>query len=202
MGKIYAEEIIRKIRMAEEPQDGENENFFRFVNNTAHGYVVVKYEKMELEEKVLMDGKLSMLLPKKFAASEEEIFPEAASEPVSPGWIYSNEEEDVTITFDFEEGEVMPDGLEGIRDEFADLMLRLCPASEIKERENIGEGTEKITRFSLIIPMPEEDCYHTKFFRTMPGGLLIGTFECSVYEKKQWGQILVQLLGTLRERDT
>lgn len=202
MGKIYAEEIIRKIRMAEEPQDGENENFFRFENNTAHGYVVVKYEKMELEEKVLMDGKLSMLLPKKFAASEEEIFPEEASEPVSPGWIYSNEEEDVTITFDFEEGEVMPDGLEGIRDEFADLMLRLYPASEIKERETIGEGTEKITRFSLIIPMPEEDCYHTKFFRAMPGGLLIGTFECSVYEKKQWGQILVQLLGTLRERDT
>lgn len=202
MGKIYAEEIIRKIRMAEEPQDGENENFFRFVNNTAHGYVVVKYEKMELEEKVLMDGKLSMLLPKKFGASEEEFFPEVAPEPVSPGWIYCNEEEDVTITFDFEEGEVMPDGLEGIRDEFADLMIRLYPASEIKERETIGEGTEKITRFSLIIPMPEEDCYHTKFFRAMPGGLLIGTFECSVYEKKQWGQILVQLLGTLRERDT
>lgn len=200
MGKIYAEEIIRKIREAEEAADGENENLFRFENNIERGYVVVKYEKLELEKKVLMDGKLSMLLPQKFGPVKEALLPEMDPEPVSPGWIYCDEAEDVTIAFDFEKGEVRPEELEGIRDEFADLMIRLYPASEIKERETIGDGTETITRFSLILPMPEEDCYHTLFFRAMPDGLLMGTFDCSVYEKKQWGQILVQLLGTLKER--
>lgn len=197
MSGIYAEEIIKRIRNVNEPV--QNEDWFHIENDINRGYVVVKYEKLELEEKLILDSHLTMLLPKNFIEMEYELKLAKYPDPDRPEWIYSNEEGNVTITFHLEEGEVDPEEVESIRDIMADQMKRLYPSSIIEEKEIIGGGKELISRFSLEIPLIDDTCYHVMFFRAMNQGLLMGTFDCSILEKKQWGKILTQLLGTMKE---
>lgn len=199
MSDIYAEEIIKRIRKEKEPV--QNEDWFHIENDINQGYVVVKYEKLELEEKSILNSRLTMLLPKSFGEMEYEMKLAKYPDPDRPEWIYSNEEGDVTITFHLEEGEVKPEEVEEIRDIMADQMKRLYPSSVIEEKEIIGEGEELISRFSLDIPLIDDTCYHAMFFRAMNQGLLMGTFDCGIQEKKQWKKILVQLLGTMREKE-
>ncbi len=197
MSGIYAEEIIKRIRKEKEPV--QDEDWFHIENDINRGYVVVKYEKLELEEKSVLDSRLTMLLPKCFEEMQYEMKLAKYPDPDRPEWIYSNEEGDVTITFHLEEGEVKPEEVEEIRDIMADQMKRLYPSSVIEEKEIIGEGEGIISHFSLDIPLIDDTCYHAMFFRAMKQGLLMGTFDCGVQEKSQWKKILVQLLGTMKE---
>ncbi len=199
MGEIYAEEIMKKIR--NEEKTVRKEDWFHIENDVNRGYVVVKYEKLELEEKALLGGRLTMLLPKCFKEMDEGLIMAKYPDPDRPEWIYSNETGDVAITFHLEEGEVLPEDVDKIRDIMAGEMKRLYPAADIEGKETDGEGEEAVSRFSLDIPLIDETCCHTMFFRCMREGLLMGTFDYSRHEKKQWQQILVQLLGTLKEQE-
>lgn len=65
MSEIYAEEIIRNKRKLEQAasQEALKEALYQIENDISNGYVVVKYETLELEERTILDGRLTMLLP-------------------------------------------------------------------------------------------------------------------------------------------
>jgi hypothetical protein len=197
MSEIYAEEIMKNIRKQEEIK--EEEDWYRIENDITRGYVVVKYEKLELEEKILLDGRLTMLLPVRFKEMDEELMKIKYPDPDRPEWIYSNESGDVSMTFLLDEGEILPEEVEEVRDIIIGEMKRLYPASAVKDKKTIGKGSNAVSLFSLDIPLADETCYHLMFFRAMREGLLMGTFDCSVHEKKQWQQILPQILETMKE---
>lgn len=197
MSEIYAEEIIKGIRKQEEAK--EDEEWYHIENDITRGYVVVRYEKMELEEKTLLDGRLTMLLPAMFKEMDEELMEIKYPDPDRPEWIYSNKTGDVSMTFFLDEGEILEEEVEPVRDIIIGEMKRLYPASAVKDKKTIGNGENTVCLFSLDIPLADETCYHLMFFRAMADGLLMGTFDCSVNEKKQWQEILPQLLETMKE---
>lgn len=199
MSEIYAEEIIKNIRGQEEVK--EEEDWYHIENDITRGYVVVKYEKMELEEKTLLNGRLTMLLPVRFEEMDEELMEIKYPDPDRPEWIYSNKTGDVSMTFFLDEGEILAEEVESVRDIIIGEMKRLYPASAVKDKKTIGKGQNAVSLFSMDIPLMDETCYHLMFFRAMADGLLMGTFDCSVNEKKQWQKILPQLLETMREED-
>lgn len=199
MSEIYAEEIMKSIRKQEEVK--EEEDWYHVENDITRGYVIVKYEKMELEEKMILDGRLTLLLPVNFKEMDEELREIKYPDPDRPEWIYSNESGDVSMTFFLDEGEILTEEVESVRDIIIGEMKRLYPASAVKDKKRIGKGKNVVSLFSMDIPLLDETCYHLMFFRAMAAGLLMGTFDCSVNEKKQWQQILPQLLDTMKETE-
>ena len=83
MEQIYAEKIIKMRRAMEEKE----EELSGKGNPIEDGYVLVRYEKLELEEKEIMDGRAFMVLPKQFKPMPDQLVAVKYPDPDRPEWI-------------------------------------------------------------------------------------------------------------------
>lgn len=195
MEQIYAEKIIKMRRAMEEKEEEPSGKG----NPIEDGYVLVRYEKLELEEKEIMDGRAFMVLPKQFKPMPDQLVAVKYPDPDRPEWILSDPEGRVAVTFHLEEGEMEEGDLEQITFLLKSEMERLHPASKAEDGEAVGEGSNRILWFSQDIPLIDDDCCHVMFFRSIREGLVMGTFDCPKDEKKQWMPILKEFLKTMKE---
>lgn len=193
MEPIYAENIIRARNAAKEEE-------CVIENHPEKGYIIVKYEKMELDEREFLDGQIVMLIPKLLQTMPEELMQIKYPNPERPEWIVSDEEGKVSLGISLERGEIENGDIEEIVNILKKEMQRMYPASKIEIENPVGEGNEKVYWFSLDIPLIDDICCHVMFFREVKGGLLMGTLDCSKDEKKMWKDALRQILGTIKDR--
>ncbi|SNS56539.1 hypothetical protein SAMN05446037_101325 [Anaerovirgula multivorans] len=192
----YAEEIIQKIKQINQKE----EDIYNIENDINNGFVVVKYKKLDIEEKELLDGAITMLMPKEFQIMEEELAEIKYPGEDKPDYIYTNEDTTVNITFTIEDsGEIDNEEIEEVKDILAKQMQRLHPASKIEDSQTIQTGEKNISFFSYDLPLIDGDIYNLMFFMELKGQLLMGTFNCSIYQKKQYKPIIQQILMTIKE---
>ena len=192
----YAEQIIKKVKQAKDP---EQIDYLNIDNNIHNGYVIVQYQKLELEERELVDGKITMCLPKTFQLMEPALVDIKYPGEDQPEFVYTNEKTTVNITFSLEKEHITNEAIEALRDALAKQMQQLYPDSPIADQEIIEAGKKKVAYFSFEVPLLDEPAYNLMFFTTLEEGLLIGSFNCSVYDKKEWWPIVKQLLATIRD---
>lgn len=193
MESIYAENIIRARNAAKEEE-------CVIENHLEKGYIIVKYEKMELDEREFLDGQIVMLIPKLLQPMPEDLIQIKYPNPEHPEWIVSDEEGKVSLGISLERGEIENGDIEENVNILKKEMQRMYPASKIEIENPVGEGKEKVYWFSLDIPLIDDICCHVMFFREVKGGLLMGTLDCSKDEKKMWKDALRQILGTIKDR--
>lgn len=196
--KTFAEEIIRKIK---EIEQDKGEDIYSMENDIKNGFVVVNYEKIDVEERKLLDGSICMYMPKDFQIMDEQLAEIKYPGEDKPQYIYTNEDTTVNFTFSIEEGEIADEEIEGVRDLIADQMKRLYPASKIEDKETITVNDKSVSCFSFDVPLIDGDVYNLMFFMALKKGLLMGTFNCSVFDKKQWRTVVKQILATIRETE-
>lgn len=195
MGIVYAEKIIQTRRAMQK----EVETPYEIGEAIEKGYIFIKYEKVELEEREILDGKVTMLLPVLFQPMTKELMETKYPDPDRPDWLVSNETGEAALGMSVAEGELEEGELEEIAEMMQNQMQRMYPASPIEKESVIGEGKERICWFSLDIPVIDDCCCHILFFREIKGGMLIGSFDCNKNEKKQWKDIWSHLLGTIKD---
>lgn len=193
MESIYAENIIRARNAAKEEE-------WRIENYSEKDYIIVKYEKMELDEREFLNGQVVMLIPKLLQPMPEELIQIKYPNPERPEWIVSDEEGNVSLGISLEKGKIEDGDIEEIVNILKKEMQRMYPASQIETEKSVGEGKEKVYWFSLDIPLIDDICCHIMFFREVKDGLLMGTLDCSKDEKKMWKEVLRQILGTIKDR--
>ena len=110
MGTIYAEKIIQIRRSVEEKE----ENPYEIEKTMERGYILVKYEKLELEERKILDGSGVMLLPKALQPMTEELVQVKYPDPDRPDWLVSDETGEVVLGMSMMEGELEEGDLEEI----------------------------------------------------------------------------------------
>ena len=192
----YAEQIIKKVKQA---QDLEQLDYLNIDNNIHDGYVIVQYQKLELEERALVDEKITMCLPKDFQLMKPELVDIKYPGEDQPEFVYTNEKTTVNMTFSLEKEHISNEAIESLRDALAEQMQQLYPDSPIADQEIIEAGRKRVACFSFEVPLLDEPAYNVMFFMALTEGLLIGSFNCSVYDKKEWRPIVKQLLTTIRE---
>lgn len=195
MGTIYAEKIIQIRRSVEEKE----ENPYEIEKTMERGYILVKYEKLELEERKILDGSGVMLLPKALQPMIEELVQVKYPDPDRPDWLVSDETGEVVLGMSMMEGELEEGDLEEISEMVQRQVKQMYPASQVETEPVIGEGEERVCWFSWDIPVVDEDCCHVLFFRGIKGGMIMGSFDCSRDGKKQWKEILRKLLATIKD---
>ncbi|TCO68976.1 hypothetical protein [Marinisporobacter balticus] len=194
--KTYAEEIIKKIK---ESKSEDSKNIYNIENDIQDGFVIVKYKKLEVEERELLDGDILMFMPTEFEIMDEELAEIKYPGEDKPDYIYTNEDTTVNLTFSIEEGEINNEEIEEVRDILAKQMQKLYPASKIEDSETLQLDEKSISYFSFDVPLLDGDLYNFMFFMEIKGELLMGTFNSSVYQKKEWKPILKQMLMTIKE---
>ncbi|WP_129599957.1 hypothetical protein [Anaerophilus nitritogenes] len=194
--KTYAEEIIKKIK---ESKSEDSKNIYNIKNNIQDGFVIVKYKKLEIEERELLDGEILMFIPKEFEIMDEELAEIKYPGGDKPDYIYTNEDTTVNVTFSIEEGIINNEEIEEVKDILQKQMERLYPASKIEDSETIKVGEKSISYFSFDVPLLDGDVYNFMFFMEIKGQLLMGTFNSNVYQKKEWRPIIKQMIMTIKE---
>ncbi len=194
----YQEELIKSIRKLKEEKEV---NYFNVENDIQKGYIIVKYEKLLLEEKKLYDDKIKIILPKNFKIMDKDLVASKYTLSNSPDYVYTSEDTTVNFNFSLEEVEILNDEIEEIRDIVLNEFKRIYPASNMENIEIIETEGKKIGTFSFVLPVLDGDLFNKIYLVPLKIGLLILTFSCDIFQKKEWENILNNIVLTLRENN-
>lgn len=195
--KTYAEDIIQKIK---ESNQSDITNIHSIENDIHNGFIIVKYKKLEIEEKEILDGSLSMMLPSEFHIMDEDLAKAKYPDEDRPDYIYTNDDTTVNLTLSLDNnGEIDNEEVEEVKNLLAKQIKRLYPASKIEDSQTILAAEKNISFFSFDIPLIDGNLYNLMFFLEHRKQLLMGSFNCSIYQKKQWKPLIRQMLMTLKD---
>lgn len=195
--KTYAEEIMQKIKDTEK---ADQQDIYGIENDIHNGFIVVKYQKMDIEEKELLGGEIMMRMPAEFTIMDEELAETKYPGEDKPDYIYTNEDTTVNLTFTLDDnGQIGNDEVEEVKNILAQQIQRLYPGSKIEDSQMIQAGEKSIGLFSLDVPLIDGDLYNVMFFMAIKGRLLMGSFNSNIYQKKQWRPVVQQMLMSIRE---
>lgn len=195
--KTYAEEVIKKIKEASQP---EAINPYAIENDIHNGYVIVKYKKLDIEEKKIMDGSLSMMLPSEFQIMDESLARAKYPDEDRPDYIYTNEDTTVNLTFSLDNsGVIHDDEVEEVKDILKNQIKRLYPGTKMEDSKPIKTDEKNVSYFFFEIPLIDGNLFQLMFFMEHKNQLIMGAFNCGIYQKKQWKPLILQMLKTLKE---
>lgn len=195
--KTYAEAVMEKIKGIDQT---EEQSIYNIENDIENGFIIVKYKKMEIEEKSVLDGGLTMMLPAEIHLMDEELARAKYPDGNRPDYIYSNEDTTVNFTFSIDDsGLINNEEVEEVKNILSSQMRRLYPGSKIEDSQTIQAGEKAVSFFSFDIPLIDGNIYNLMFFMEYQEHLLIGGFNCSIHQKKQWRPLVRQMLMTIRE---
>lgn len=195
--KTYAEDIIQKIK---ESNQSDITDIHSIENDIHNGFIIVKYKKLEIEEKKILDGSLSMMLPSEFHIMDEDLAKAKYPDEDRPDYIYTNDDTTVNLTLSLDNnGEIDNEEVEEVKNLLAKQIKWLYPASKIEDSQTILASEKNISFFSFDIPLIDGNLYNLMFFLEHRKQLLMGSFNCSIYQKKQWKPLIRQMLMTLKD---
>lgn len=196
--KTDSEEIMKILK---EAKRGEEQEIHTMENDIQNGFIVVKYKKFDVEEKEIMDGSLTMMMPYDFALMDEELATIKYPGEDRPDYIYSGKDTTVNLTFTIEEsGQIDNEEVEEAKDILEKQIGRLYPSSKIEDSQTIQAGEKNISYFCFDVPLLDGKLYNLMFFMEHRGRLLMGAFNCSIHQKKQWKKVIPQMLMTIQEK--
>lgn len=193
----YQEELIKNLREIKE----EKIDYFNIENNIEKGYIIVKYEKLLLEEKKLYEGKLKIILPKDFDLMSDDLLNSKYPSNEELDCVYTSEDTTVNFNFSLEEGEILNEEVEEIRDIILNEFRRMYPHSKMEDIKIIEKEDKKIGTFSFIANVIDGELFNKMYFIPLKMGLLILTFSCDIFQKKEWSNILDDIILTIEEKE-
>ncbi|MBS5795016.1 MAG: hypothetical protein KIC92_09765 [Clostridiales bacterium] len=193
----YQEELIKNLREIKE----EKIDYFNIENNIEKGYIIVKYEKLLLEEKNLYEGKVKIILPKDFDLMSDDLLNSKYPSNEELDYVYTSEDTTVNFNFSLEEGEILNEEVEEIRDIILNEFRRMYPHSKMEDIKIIEKEDKKIGTFSFIANVIDGELFNKMYFIPLKMGLLILTFSCDIFQKKEWSSILDDIILTIEEKE-
>lgn len=193
----YQEELIKNLREIKE----EKIDYFNVENDIEKGYIIVKYEKLLLEEKTLYEDKVKIILPKDFDLMSDDLLNSKYPSNEELDYVYTSEDTTVNFNFSLEEGEVLNEEVEEIRDIILNEFRRMYPHSKMEDIKMVDKEDKKIGTFSFIANVIDGELFNKMYFIPLKIGLLILTFSCDIFQKKEWENILDDIILTIEEKE-
>lgn len=193
----YQEELIKNLREIKE----EKIDYFNVENDIEKGYIIVKYEKLLLEEKTLYEDKIKIILPKDFDLMSDDLLNSKYPSNEELDYVYTSEDTTVNFNFSLEEGEVLNEEVEEIRDIILNEFRRMYPHSKMEDIKMVDKEDKKIGTFSFIANVIDGELFNKMYFIPLKIGLLILTFSCDIFQKKEWENILDDIILTIEEKE-
>lgn len=153
--------------------------------------------EIELEKKMLLNGKVEILLPKSFDIMPEEMLKLKYPSAQRPTLVYSNEDGTINIAFNHTASKAAQQQIDSYKDYFISTFKKSYPTAEW-----IGSGVKKINGrdigyLEVITPAIDTQIYNLLFFTDLDNRLLLATFNCVIEEKENWLDAAHQIMNSL-----
>jgi hypothetical protein len=139
-----------------------------------------------------------MHIPAEFAGMDDLLAETKYPGADKPDYIYTDRDTTVNFCFSIDPGQIDDRETELVKNTMVQEMRRLYPASPMDSGATLRANGKNISYFSFTSPALDGELYNFMFFMENEGNLLIGTFNCTGFQKDDWAPVLPQILETLR----
>ncbi len=184
----YAEQIVKIINQ-------ERKRRLLEKNDITKGYAEIFYDTVTFERKKLCNEQFSMILPIFFDVMKEEYVALKYCAENRPEFIYTNKELNINITFSFLcKKEITTDILE-MQKEIEKEIKQINTDIVLIEKDILQteEGTD-IVHFLFPLDIKDTTLLQEFFIFSVNEKWVIGTFHCPYTQKRDWVNIIKQML--------
>jgi hypothetical protein len=154
---------------------------------------------IELEEKILLDKKIALRIPKGFDVMKEEMLKVKYPSERRPTLVYTNASGGINIALNLTTNKASQELIPAYQENFRQTFTKLYPATK-----DIKSGIEEINGrkvgfIELVTPAIDTEIYNLMFFTDIDGQLLLCTFNCTIKDKAAWQPTAREVMASLKK---
>lgn len=184
----------------------EDEAFIRVMNRQKAGQqgdiysgIFIREELFEFERQILFEGKMCLMLPKKFIDMPVEAAKVKYPMEQRPQIIKTNETGDVNFSFSLLDEKLQDNQVEKVKDSLIRLLKQAYPANTFYE-SNIEEQNHRVIGwFDFKSHGFDQKLYNFMYLLPIEGKFLHGTFNCALSEVDLWKPVVLQVIQSIED---
>jgi hypothetical protein len=155
------------------------------------------FQKIELEKRSILKGKVEIILPKQFNLMPEEMLKLKYPTDRRPTIVYSNETGTVNIAFNHTASKATQEQIEVYKNTFISTFKASYPTAEWKSTGVKQINGKKVGFIELVTPAIDTKIYNFMFFTNFEGRLLLCSFNCTVEQQSAWVEAAQKISNSL-----
>jgi hypothetical protein len=153
---------------------------------------------IELETKTLLNGKISLKIPKTFEIMSEEMLKLKYPSQRRPTLVYTNESGEINVALNLTESKASQNIISIYKDKFVETFKNSYPSADWKNKDVKVINGRKVGYLELITPAIDTEIYNLMFFTDVDGKLLICSFNCTKKNIPEWTSFAKEIMNSLK----
>lgn len=175
----------------QEEQDLEKVNIYQ-------SYIIIDDEKVGVTEQSLLDGKMTIRMPKLFSKMSTELAALKYPSDRRPNLIYTDESSSINLAFNLTPHRLKEEGVAAFQENMIDILEQAQPSADWLDTDVLKIDEKTVGFLEIITPAIDGDIFNLMFFASIEGVALIGTFNCMEEDLETWRPIARAMMESLR----
>lgn len=175
----------------QEEQDLEKVNIYQ-------SYIIIDEEKVGVMEQSLLDGKMTIRMPKLFSKMSTELAALKYPSDRRPNLIYTDESSSINLAFNLTPHRLKEEGVAAFQENMIDILEQAQPSADWLDTDVLKIDEKTVGFLEIITPAIDGDIFNLMFFASIEGIALIGTFNCMEDDLETWRPIARAMMESLR----
>lgn len=175
----------------QEEQDLEKVNIYQ-------SYIIIDEEKVGVMEQSLLDGKMTIRMPKLFSKMSTELAALKYPSDRRPNLIYTDESSSINLGFNLTPHRLKEEGVAAFQENMIDILEQAQPSADWLDTDVLKIDEKTVGFLEIITPAIDGDIFNLMFFASIEGIALIGTFNCMEEDLETWRPIARAMMESLR----
>ncbi len=160
--------------------------------------VKIGEEWVPFEERSLLDGAISLRMPKSFTVMSPQVAKLKYPSSRRPGLIFTDDSQSVNLAFNHTETPLEDEDVEDFTDAISEMLKRTQPAANWIKEDVIEVNGMPAGICSFILPVVDSDVYQLMFYVSVEEKALLLTFNCLKDQMKDWEQVAEGMMLSLK----
>lgn len=160
--------------------------------------IVVGEQRLSIINQELLDGKLSLRMPKAFSIMHPELVELKYPSVHRPNIIYTDETSTINVTFNMTEHDLSESQLEEFQIALMKMLGNSQPTADFLENEILEINGKQFGYIEVITPAFDGHIYNLMFHTSINGKALMGTFNCMEEDMEIWRPVAKKMLDTIK----
>jgi hypothetical protein len=154
---------------------------------------------IELKERKVLNGKMSLLLPSGFTQMGESTllvkYPNSGNRPTE---VYTNDKGSINIAFNHTSNPVSGQELNQVQTAIQQ-QLSSTIGIEILKTDKLNVNDSEFVTIEFMSNAIDTKIYNMMFITALNGKLLLGTFNCTVNDLDEWQSISKKIISSIKK---
>lgn len=171
-------------------------------NSIEQGTIRIGNEEYKFEERAFFDEALWVLVPESFQPMPLSMQKLKYPYEQRPEIVLTNPTGTVNLTFNRVDQQLQNEWVVKLTSGMKNMLRKMSPSNVFYEQNVEDVRGKKIGYFDFKSPGMDEALYQLMFYLELSGETLMGSFNCSYRQHKDWREIAVQIVRSIRTPDS